>query len=190
LRPARGRTSRRARALASRVSALYVSAMPDTTAPEQVLASARRPFRVLAETILPRCRGLSEEEWADVEGIAGRALLDRPPGMRRQLRLLVRALWWLPLLRWGRTFGGLGPERRDRFLSGVESSRFLLLRRGFWGLRTLVLMGWYGRPEGGAATGWDAKLRGWSQKGPRPEEPAPDVPPAPDPSAPRGEAAP
>jgi len=164
--------------------------MPETTAPEQVLAPVRRPFRALAETILPRCRDLSEEGWSDVEAIVGRALLDRPPGMRRQLRLLVRALWWLPLLRWGRTFGGLGRERRGRFLSGVERSRVLLLRRGFWGLRTLVLMGWYGRPEGGAATGWDARLGGWREKGPRQDEPAPAVPPAPDPSVPRGEAAP
>lgn len=160
--------------------------MPQRPAPEEVLAPVRGPFRVLAGTILPRCRRLSGAEWAGVEAIVGEALLDRPPALRRQLRILIRALWWLPLLRHGRTFGGLGPRRRARFLAGVERSRLAALRRGFWGLRTLVLMGWYGRPEAGAATGWEPRLRGWEEKGPRPAEPAPDVLPAPDPRIPRG----
>lgn len=160
--------------------------MPQRPAPEEVLAPVREPFRALAGTILPRCRRLSGAEWDAVEAIVGEALLDRPPSLRRQLRILVRALWWLPLLRHGRTFGGLGRDRRARFLAGIERSRLPALRRGFWGLRTLVLMGWYGRPEGGASTGWAPRLRGWREKGPRPTDPAPDVPPAPDPSVPRG----
>lgn len=161
--------------------------MPDPAPAEEVLAAVRAPFRALAATILPRCSDLDQPGWRSLETLVGRALLDRPPALRRQLRLLVRVLWWLPLLGYGRVFGSLDAEEKRRFLGRIERSRLPLLRRGFWGLRTLVLMGWYGRPEGGASTGWSPRLRGWEEKGPRPTAPAPDVPPAADPEVGRGE---
>jgi hypothetical protein len=46
-------------------------------------------------------------------------------------------------------------------LRGIENSRLLLLRRGIWGLRTLVFMGYYARPEAAAALGYAAAPRGW-----------------------------
>ena len=35
------------------------------------------------------------------------------------------------------------------------------IRCGFWGLRTLVFLGYYGRPSGVQATGYRADPRGW-----------------------------
>ena len=46
----------------------------------------------------------------------------------------------------------------------VERSRVLLLRRGFWGLRTLVMLGYYGRPEAARAIGYRASPLGWEAR--------------------------
>jgi hypothetical protein len=40
----------------------------------------------------------------------------------------------------------------------------LLLRRGSWGLRTLVLMGYYGRPDAKQEIGYRADPRGWEAR--------------------------
>src|SRR5512135_103672 len=104
-------------------------------------------FRALAATIVPEASNLDEKGWADLAAIVERALADRPPAVKRQLGILISALEWMPLLRWGRPFTALDAARRARFLGSVEDAPLLLLRRGFWGLRTLVFMGYYARPE-------------------------------------------
>ncbi len=87
--------------------------------------------------------------------------------MKRQLGLLFRVIELLPLLRFGRPFTKLGAAERTRFLAALEDAPLLLLRRGFWGLRTLVYLGYYARPEAGRgdrvrrrpARGWEARSR-------------------------------
>ncbi len=130
----------------------------------RALAAVAGEFRALAVTIVPRASGLDEDGWRTLEAIVEEALAGRPESMKRQLRLFVRALAWLPLLRYARTFAGLDPRRRTEFLRRIERSRFLLVRRGFWGLRTLVLLGYWGRPEAAAAIGYRAHPGGWSAR--------------------------
>jgi hypothetical protein len=79
--------------------------------------------------------------------------------MARQIRLFVRALNWLSVLRHGRTLARLSPEKRTRFLAKIQDSPIRLLRVGFWGLRTLVFLGYYGRA--GVDIGYAASPRGW-----------------------------
>ena len=118
-------------------------------------------FRALAGTIVPDAVALDAAGWQSLEAVIARALRDRPAALRRQLGLFIRVLNILPLLRWGRTFERLDATRRVRFLRAVERAPLLLARRGFWGLRTLVYMGYYGRPETHAALGYRATPRGW-----------------------------
>ncbi len=92
------------------------------------------------------------------------ALASRPPALRRQLRLFIRLLEWLPLLRYGRRLTRLDPERRARFLSGVQDAPLVLIRRGFWGLRTLVLLGYYARAAAAAEVGYRAHPAGWEAR--------------------------
>lgn len=129
-----------------------------------VLAPVRAPFRALATTIVPEAARLGEDGWLALEATVERALAARPPGMRRQLRLLIRLLQWAPLARWGRPFTGLRERHRVAFLEGVQRSRLYRLRRGFWGLRTLVFMGYYLRADAGAAIGYRAHPRGWAAR--------------------------
>lgn len=90
------------------------------------------------------------------------ALSGRPASVRRQLALFVRVLDTLPVLRWGRRFHALGAARRARFLDAMQYSPIPLLRRGIWGLRTLVFLGYYARPEVQATLGYRATARGWT----------------------------
>ena len=124
-------------------------------------APVRDRFRVIARTIVPEAETLDEGGWAELESIVEQGLATRPSSVRRQLRLFVRALDFLPLLRFGRTFRALDQQRRTRFLLAVQDAPLLLVRRGFWGLRTLVFMGYYGRTGAAAAIGYRADARGW-----------------------------
>ncbi len=125
------------------------------------LEPVRPAFRELARAIVPEASALDAAGWQELESIVEEALAARPPSMRRQLVLFIRVLMALPVFRWGRGFRQLDDARRARFLASVQNSPVFLLRRGFWGLRTMVYMGYYGRPAGYRAVGYDARLRGW-----------------------------
>ena len=126
--------------------------------------SLRAPFRALAVAIVPDAATLDEKAWRDMDAAIAQALAKRPPAVRRQLALLIRVLDALPLLRWGRRFHALGAARRARFLDAMQYSPILLLRRGVWGLRTLVFLAYYTRPELQTTLGYRASARGWSAR--------------------------
>lgn len=134
-----------------------------------VLDPVRPTFRALAATIVPEASQLDDAGWAALEGTVEDALAKRPPEIRRQMAVFIRVLGWLPVLRWGRRFRRLDPPDRTRFLHAIQDARVFLLRRGFWGLRTLVYMGYYARPEAYRAVGYAPRLRGWLEH--------PDAPP-------------
>lgn len=124
------------------------------------LAPVRETFRAVVVTVVPEARDLDREGWEELESIVGDALSDRPEPMRRQFRIFLRAIRWLPVLRWARPFPTLDAARRRRFLAALQDAPVLLVRRGFWGVRTLAFMGYYGRDEARRAVGYDARLRG------------------------------
>jgi hypothetical protein len=129
-----------------------------------VLAPVHAAFRAIAQTVVPEAASLGDAEWRSAEGIIEEVLGRRPATIRRQLRLLIRALDLLPLLRYGRRFTALDPASRLAFLDAMQRFPVLLVRRGVWGLRTLVFMGYYGRPEARAAIGYLADVRGWEAR--------------------------
>jgi len=129
-----------------------------------VLEAVRGTFRAVAETIVPEAGALPPDEWRALETIVEEALADRPAKLRRQVRLLVRLIEHAPVLRYGRGFTALDPARRTAVLRLLQGAPLLLLRRGFWGLRTLVLMGYYARPAAAAAIGYRADPRGWEAR--------------------------
>lgn len=129
-----------------------------------MLAAARPVFRAVAVTVVPEAATLDAAAWRDLEAIVEQAIAQRPPALQRQLGALLRAVELLPLARYGRRFTALDPLRRTRVLHALERAPILLLRRGFWGLRTLVLMGYYARPAAAAAIGYRADPRGWEAR--------------------------
>ncbi len=129
-----------------------------------MLAAVLPAFRAIAATVVPEAARLDEAGWNDLERIVADALQQRPPALRRQLMTLIRAVNLLPLFRYGRPFTALDPGRRARVLAALQDAPVLLLRRGIWGLRTLVLMGYYGRPAAAAEIGYRATARGWEAR--------------------------
>lgn len=129
-----------------------------------MLSSIRPVLRAIGITVVPEAAQLDEQQWVALEEIVRGALTPRPRALQRQFILLVRAIQWLAVLRYGRRFTALDATRRERFLGQLQNAPVLLVRRGIWGLRTLLLMGYYGRAAGGRAIGYRADPRGWKAR--------------------------
>jgi hypothetical protein len=126
-----------------------------------VLAPVRTVFRAVVVTVVPDAKELDEASWLALEAQVEDALELRPPALRRQLQLFLRAIEWLPVVRYGHTFAGLPDEQRNRVLRYLQDHPVERIRCGFWGLRTLAFLGYYGRPEGAHAIGYRPDPRGW-----------------------------
>lgn len=129
-----------------------------------VLPDVRDTFRAVAATVVPEADLLDAAGWDELERLVEKTLEPRDEAVKRQLGLLFRVIELLPLLRFGRRFAKLRPAERTRVLAALEDAPLLLLRRGFWGLRTLVYLGYYARPEAGREIGYAAHPRGWEAR--------------------------
>ena len=121
-------------------------------------------FRAVVATIVPESAALDEQGWRDLDQVVEALLRRRPESLRRQLRLFLCAVEWLPVIRYGRTFSRLRPDARARILAHLENDRIQKVRVGFWGLRTIVLAGYYGRPAAAREVGYAAEARGWEAR--------------------------
>ena len=129
-----------------------------------VLAPVRTTFRAVAETVVGEATSLSPEGWREVEAEVEAALASRPEAMQRQLVTFLRVIEYLPLLKHFRRFSRLPISARTDVLRGFESSPRPLFRRGMWGLRTLVFLGYYTRDDVQGALGYRAHADGWSAR--------------------------
>ncbi|HUE05605.1 MAG TPA: gluconate 2-dehydrogenase subunit 3 family protein [Bryobacteraceae bacterium] len=125
----------------------------------------RAIFRAVASTIVPEAAALDEQGWREVLQVIEALLHDRPESLKRQIRIFLGAIQWLPVVRFGRPFTRLDAARRARVLAHLQNDRIQKIRVGFWGLRTIVLAGYYGRPPAAAAIGYAATARGWEARG-------------------------
>jgi hypothetical protein len=152
---------------------------PGTTA---VLSSQRGPLRAIASVVLPTPDALDEEGWERAEAVMEHALAPRPEGVKKQVQLFLRLVNVLPVVTTGRTLQKLSLKRRAAFLQRLQRSPLLPVRRGFWGVRTLIFMGYYTQDSVRKGIGYRADPWGWTDYfGDKPEEnPALEHPPKPD----------
>jgi hypothetical protein len=129
--------------------------------PVTPLLPVRSIFRAVVSTVVPEAKNLSEPGWCELETLVEATLQNRPRAIHRQLRLFIRTIQWTPVFRYGRRFTSLTADQRMQVLCHLQDHRLEVVRCGFWGLRTLALLGYYGRPEGVLATGYAADSRGW-----------------------------
>jgi hypothetical protein len=125
------------------------------------LSPVRPIFRAVVSTVVPEANQLDEPGWRELEALVEATLRDRPPALLRQLQWFLHGIHWLSVFRYGRGFASLRADRRARILSHLQDHRIELIRCGFWGLRTLVFLGFYGRAEAAKAIGYAADPRGW-----------------------------
>ena len=141
-----------------------VAAHPSSRPSPPALSAFRPLVRAIACIIVPEAAAMDEKAWSEFNALVDAALGDRPRELQRRLKLFLFAIEWLPVLRFGRRFSSLAPAQRARILSFLENHSDQMIRSGFWGLRTLVLLGYYGRPEAAAAIGYAADRRGWEAR--------------------------
>ena len=118
-------------------------------------------LRAVAASFVPETAAATDTEWRDLEARISAALASRPPALRRQLALFVTVLDTAARLRYLAGLNALDQRRRTALLEWFARSPVLSFRRGIWGLRTLVMLGWYTQPAVTAALGYRASPAGW-----------------------------
>jgi hypothetical protein len=129
---------------------------------ESVLSSLQAPLRAIGSVVLPSPEALDEEGWAEAERIFEGALASKPTGIKRQIRLFLHMVNLLPVLSTGRTLVKLPVDRRATFLRRLHRSPLMPLRRGMWGIRTLLFMGYYNQDRVRKEIGYGADPWGWT----------------------------
>jgi hypothetical protein len=127
-----------------------------------VVPRTRPAIRVIARAVVPEAASLDESGWASFERLLEGAVSARPAGVVRQLRAFLRILGFIARVRYGRGLADLTPREAGALLERLAASRLLLLRRGVWGLRTLMLLGYYADDGRARALGYRASPAGWS----------------------------
>ena len=104
-------------------------------------------FMVIAQTVTPEVASLDADGRSRMAAIVDEALTERDPATRKQLGTFLGVIRIAPILRYGRPFPALDPGRRTAVLRWFENCPVSRVRTGFWGLKALVFMGYYGQPE-------------------------------------------
>ena len=125
------------------------------------LTDSERAFLLaIAPRIVPASAQMTPAERDAMVALIEATLASRTPAMRRQLRLFLRVLRWLPFLRHLRPLDRLDGARQDRALRWFQDHPLQVLRGGFWGVRTLVLLGYYGQPANGPSVSYAPSVDG------------------------------
>jgi hypothetical protein len=127
----------------------------ETAATPHLLSDRQRVFlTALARALVPETRGLSAERQARFFEIIETMLATRSRSMVRLLKIFLVVLRWFPLLRFGGRLDRLAGERQREALCWFEDSLSVTVRTGFWGVKTLVFMGYYAQPDVAAGLGY------------------------------------
>lgn len=121
---------------------------PSSTSPDTPVFSARQAafLQHLATRIIPEASGMSARQAKRLRLIV-RGMLRRRSGMERfQVRVFLFAIRWLPAVVYFRPFERIPEHAQDGILGWLEAAPLKLIRAGFWGLKTLIFMGYYGQP--------------------------------------------
>ncbi|OFV83518.1 MAG: hypothetical protein A2Y78_16415 [Acidobacteria bacterium RBG_13_68_16] len=101
----------------------------------------------VAVRIVPAVADLDAAGRSRFVAIVSKALAERPRPIQHQFGLFLGVLRWAPFLRFGSPFDRLPPEDEDTVLRWFLDAPVAKLRSGFWALRALAFMGYYGQPE-------------------------------------------
>lgn len=114
----------------------------------------------IARRIVPDLASFNPKEESDFLTEVEQSLAVRAKSMRKQFALFLFVIRWIPLLRWGKTFDRLPAEKQDSILKWLQNSSPSLIRKGFWGLKVLVYLGFYGNPDRWSSLGYAPSFRG------------------------------
>ena len=113
-----------------------------------ILSGGEREFlRSVAARLAPGSAELDAAGRERFFALVEKTLGEKPEGVRALFSTFLRALRWLPALRYGAPLDRLSGERQDAALRWFQDAPLLPLRQGFWGLKALVFLGYYGQTE-------------------------------------------
>jgi hypothetical protein len=117
-------------------------------------------LQVLAARIVPEIAELDSAGLGRFFGIIDQALSARPASVRRQFAVFLGLLRWAPIVRYGAPLEKLRNDRQDATLRWFEDCPVSVVRAGFWGLKAMVFMGYYGQPETNQLVGYTPDFNG------------------------------
>lgn len=123
-------------------------------------ASQRAFLLAIAPRITPVLEPMSPAAGEAMLALIDGTLASRTPAMRRQFGLFLSVLRWLPCLRYLRPLDRLDGARQDAALRRFQDHPLQIIRGGFWGVRTLLLLGHYGQPDIGASIAYTPSTNG------------------------------
>lgn len=113
-----------------------------------VLSKGNRLLLLLVGArLIPSIADLDAGAKGRVFAVIEATLAARSPRVRRQVSIFLAFVSWLPIFRFGRPFRQLNREDQIKFLRWLQDCPITVLRQGFWALKTLVYMGYYGQPS-------------------------------------------
>jgi len=125
------------------------------------LTDPQRAFLLaIAPRIVPASSQMTPAAREAMLALIEGTLASRTPGMRRQLGLFLLMLRWLPFLRHLRPLDRLDGTRQEAALRWFQNHPLQTVRGGFWGVRTLVLLGYYGQPGNGPSIAYTPSIDG------------------------------
>ncbi len=128
------------------------------------MAPVRGALHAVARAAIPSAADLDAEGWTRLDAIVDEAVASRPRTVQRQIVLFMRVLGVFSWIRFARPLRRLDATRTRRLIGFAERSRALALRRGIWGVRTLVFMGYYGQSSVQRAIGYRASAGRWEER--------------------------
>ncbi len=114
----------------------------------------------IARRMVPDAANLDAEGKRRFFELIDGALTSRSLTVLRQLGLFLHVMRWLPLLRYGGRLDHLGPAQQDSALRWFQNGPIALFRKGFWGIKVLVFMGYYARTEISESLGYRPSQQG------------------------------
>ncbi len=109
-------------------------------------------WRAFLCALAPRAASMDASGWQAFFEIVDTAIAERPMLLRVGVRAYVVLLRLAAFPLGG--FCSMPPERLGRLLTFFQDFPLALVRAGFWGLRALALMGYYGQPSVAKRLGW------------------------------------
>jgi hypothetical protein len=111
-------------------------------------------LKILAARIVPETSEMDAAGESRFFDIVDGALQERGSTVRRQFATFLGVVRWSPVVRHGVPFDRLSPDRQDVVLRWFEDCPVGLLRKGTWGLKTMIFMGYYGQTETNPLVGY------------------------------------
>lgn len=120
----------------------------NTLRPERVFSRSQAKFLThLGTVVAPGLAELDSRGQWRFRTLINTMLLRRSESERRQIRLFLFVIRWLPAIVFFRPFERIPIGAQGWILRFLENAPLKLLRSGFWGLKTLLYLGYYGQPD-------------------------------------------